>query len=398
MAVDLSCEQDIGMILQTSTPGESLADDPTTRPSVTLLAGRHKRADGGHPWIYSNEVRMDAAAKALTPGTIVTVRRADDSALGVAMFNPHTLLAARLFDRDAARPIGRRFFTRRLERALRLRDRLFEYPDYRLVHAEADGLPGLVVDRFAGVLVVQFNAAGIARLEPLILEALDALLTPDAVVLRNDSPARALEGLAPEAHVAKGTVGGPVVVRENGVEFLADPLEGQKTGWFFDQRDNRRFIATLAGRARVLDLYCFTGGFALQAARAGAASVRGIDSSASALELAAAAADRNGVGTTCEFRRGVVFAEASRFAAGTSLRDLAKAGGSAMTMSNRSPAAASRAASPKTTPRRNSQLVPTPLRSAAPAASSSTEAELSMPSTEVAPARAACSAKPPVKQ
>ena len=316
MAVDLSCEQDIGMILQTSTPGESLADDPTTRPSVTLLAGRHKRAEGGHPWIYSNEVRMDAAAKALTPGTIVTVRRADDSALGVAMFNPHTLLAARLFDRDAARPIGRRFFTRRLERALRLRDRLFEYPNYRLVHAEADGLPGLVVDRFAGVLVVQFNAAGIARLEPLILEALDALLTPDAVVLRNDSPARALEGLAPEAHVAKGTVGGPVVVRENGVEFLADPLEGQKTGWFFDQRDNRRFIATLAGRARVLDLYCFTGGFALQAARAGAASVRGIDSSASALELAAAAADRNGVGTTCEVRRGVVFAEASRFAAG----------------------------------------------------------------------------------
>ena len=315
MAVDLSCEQDIGMILQTSTPGESLADDPTTRPSVTLLAGRHKRAEGGHPWIYSNEVRMDAAAKALTPGTIVTVRRADDSALGVAMFNPHTLLAARLFDRDAARPIGRRFFTRRLERALRLRDRLFEYPDYRLVHAEADGLPGLVVDRFAGVLVVQFNAAGIARLEPLILEALDALLTPDAVVLRNDSPARALEGLAPEAHVAKGTVGGPVVVRENGVEFLADPLEGQKTGWFFDQRDNRRFIATLAGRARVLDLYCFTGGFALQAARAGAASVRGIDSSASALELAAAAADRNGVGTTCEFRRGVVFGEAARLAA-----------------------------------------------------------------------------------
>ena len=315
MAVDLSCEQDIGMILQTSTPGESLADDPTTRPSVTLLAGRHKRAEGGHPWIYSNEVRMDAAAKALPPGALVTLSRAGGSPLGVAMFNPHTLLAARLFDRDAARPIGRRFFTRRLERALRLRDRLFEYPNYRLVHAEADGLPGLVVDRFAGVLVVQFNAAGIARLEPLILEALDALLTPDAVVLRNDSPARALEGLAPEAHVAKGTVGGPVVVRENGVEFLADPLEGQKTGWFFDQRDNRRFIATLAGRARVLDLYCFTGGFALQAARAGATSVLGIDSSASVLELAAGAADRNGVGGICEFRRGDVFGEASRFAA-----------------------------------------------------------------------------------
>jgi 23S rRNA (cytosine1962-C5)-methyltransferase len=303
------------MIFQTSTPGESLADDPTTRPSVTLLAGRHKRAEGGHPWIYSNEVRMDGAAKALAPGATVTLRRADDSALGVAMFNPHTLLAARLFDRDATRPIGRRFFTRRLERALRLRDRLFEHPYYRLVHAEADGLPGLVVDRFGSVLVVQFNAAGIARFETPVLEALDALLAADAVVLRNDSPARALEGLAPEIRMAKGTVGGRVFVRENGLEFLVDPLAGQKTGWFFDQRDNRRFIATLARGARVLDLYCFTGGFALQAARAGAALVLGVDSSASALELAAGAADRNGVGETCEFRRGDVFGETSRLAA-----------------------------------------------------------------------------------
>src|SRR6516162_10437091 len=143
----------------TTAAKETGIDDPASRPSVTLLPGRHKRAEGGHPWIYSNEVRMDAAAKALSPGTLVTLRRADASVLGVAMFNPHTLLAARLFDRDATRPIGRRFFARQLERALRLRDRLFELPYYRLVHAEADGLPGLVVDRFAGVLVVQFNAA-----------------------------------------------------------------------------------------------------------------------------------------------------------------------------------------------------------------------------------------------
>jgi len=209
---------------------------------------------------------MDVSAKALPPGTLVTVRRLDDNALGVAMFNPHILVAARLLDRDAGRAIGRRFFARRLERALRLRDRLFGLPYYRLVHAEADGLPGLVVDRFAGVLVVQFNAAGIARFEPLVLEALDALLAPEAIVLRNDSPARALEGLMPESRVAKGTIGGPVVVRENGVEFLADPLAGQKTGWFFDQRDNRRFVAALARDARVLDLYCFNGAFSVQAA------------------------------------------------------------------------------------------------------------------------------------
>ena len=305
----------MGMIFQSSSLAEIGADDPTSRPAIVLLPGRHKRAEGGHPWIYSNEVRMDPAAKELAPGTLVTVRRADDSALGVAMFNPHSLVAARFLDRDAGRAIGRRFFARRLERALRLRDRLFEQPYYRLVHAEADGLPGLVVDRFAGILVVQSNAAGIARLEPLVLDTLDALLAPETIVLRNDSPARALEGLAPETRVAKGTVSGSVVVRESGIEFLADPIAGQKTGWFFDQRDNRRFVAALAHDMRVLDLYCFNGAFSVQTARAGAAAVLGIDSSGPALALAWASAARNGLGEICSFRRGEVFAEAARLAA-----------------------------------------------------------------------------------
>src|SRR6266436_9981805 len=167
------------------------ADDPAGRPVVTLLPGGHRRAEGGHPWIYSNEIAMDAAAKALAPGTLVTLRRSDERPLGVAMFNPHTLLAARLLDRDAARPIGKRFFVRHLERALRLRERLYRAPYYRLVHAEADGLPGLVVDRFGAVLVVQANAAGMDRLVPVVLDGLEALLRPEAVVLRNDSPARA---------------------------------------------------------------------------------------------------------------------------------------------------------------------------------------------------------------
>jgi len=305
----------MGMIFQSSTLAEIGADDPTSRPAIVLLPGRHKRAEGGHPWIYSNEVRMDPAAKELAPGTLVTVRRADDSALGVAMFNPHSLVAARFLDRDAGRAIGRRFFARRLERALRLRDRLFEQPYYRLVHAEADGLPGFVVDRFAGILVVQSNAAGIARLEPLVLDTLDALLAPETIVLRNDSPARALEGLTSETRVAKGTVSGSVVVRENGIEFLADPLAGQKTGWFFDQRDNRRFVAALAHDTRVLDLYCYNGAFSLQTARAGAAAVLGIDSSGPALALAGASAARNGLGEICSFRRGEAFAEAARLAA-----------------------------------------------------------------------------------
>jgi 23S rRNA (cytosine1962-C5)-methyltransferase len=296
-------------------PHETAADDPATRPSIALLAGRHRRAEAGHPWIYSNEVAMDAAAKALAPGSLVTLRRADGSPLGVAMFNPHTLLAARLLDRDTARPIGRRFLARRIGRALKLRERLFDEPYYRLVHAEADGLPGLVVDRFGAVLVVQSNAAGMARLEPVVLDALGELLSPEAIVLRNDSPARGLEGLASETRVARGSLDGPAPVHENGAVFRADLLAGQKTGWFFDQRDNRRFTANLARGARVLDLYCCTGGFAVQAARAGAAAVLGIDRSEPALVLAVEAAELNGVGGTCSFRRGEAFAEAGGLAA-----------------------------------------------------------------------------------
>src|SRR6266480_2975029 len=164
------------MSLENSAAAAVSADDPAIRASVSLLPARHRRAESGHPWIYSNEVQMDAAAKALAPGTLVTLRRADGRPFGVAMFNPHTLIAARLLDRDAAREIGRRFFARRLERALRVRERLYDAPYYRLVHAEADGLPGLIIDRFGAVLVVQANAAGMDRLLPVIIEALGDLL------------------------------------------------------------------------------------------------------------------------------------------------------------------------------------------------------------------------------
>ncbi len=291
------------------------ANDSASRPQVTLLPGFHRRAEGGHPWIYSNEVVMDAAAKALAPGTLVTLRRADERPFGVAMFNPHSLIAARLLDRDAGRAIDKRFFARRLERALRLRERLYDRPYYRLVHAEADGLPGLVIDRFGAVLVMQANAAGVDRLTPVIIDALRGLISPEAIVLRNDSPGRTQEGLPLETVVALGAVAGAVPVEENGTVFPADVLAGQKTGWFFDQRDNRAFIAGLAADARVLDLYCYSGGFAVAAAHRGAATVLGIDSSEPALALAAEAARRNGVAERATFRRGDVFAEAAALAA-----------------------------------------------------------------------------------
>jgi 23S rRNA (cytosine1962-C5)-methyltransferase len=261
----------------------------------------------GRPWVFSNEVIMDARTKALAPGSLVTVASYDGHALGTAMFNPHSLIAARLLARDPAAAIDRRFLGERLERARALRDRLFGQPFYRLVHAEADDLPGLVIDRFGERLVVQVNTAGMELLLPELLAALDQVLRPAAVMLRNDSAARTLEGLESYVRWAKGGAEGPVELVENGVRFLADLGEGQKTGWFFDQRENRANVGRLAGGASVLDLYCYTGGFAVQAAAGGAASVLAIDRSEPALVLAARSAALNGVEGRCRLERGDAF-------------------------------------------------------------------------------------------
>jgi len=281
---------------------------------ATIVVERPKRALAGHPWVYSNEVRMDAHAKALAPGSIVTLAGPDGRALGTATFNPHTLVAARILDRDPAAAIDRDFFAARIARALALRRRFYDEPYYRLIHAEADGLPGLVVDRYGDVAVAQPNSAGMAALESEILAALDATLSPRAVVLRPDATARALEGAGGEPRVAVGAIDGPVELHENGAVFLADVLGGQKTGWFFDQRENRRFVAALAQDARVLDVYCYGGAFAILAARADAAEAIGIDRSEGALALAAQSAARNGVAGRCRFVRAEAFAELQRLA------------------------------------------------------------------------------------
>ena len=284
------------------------------RPTVTLRPGAHRRVAGGHPWVYSNEVAMDAAAKALPPGACVRLASHDGRALGVAMFNPHPLIAARVMSRDAAAAIDRSWLADRLARALRLRERLVPAPYYRLVHAEADGLPGAVIDRFGPALVVQLNTAGMERLLPELLAALDEVLAPATVLLRNDAPARGLEGLDSHVRLARGRLDGPVELIENGVRFLADLEGGQKTGWFFDQRDNRAAVARLAAGARMLDLYGYSGGFAVQAAAAGAAEVTVVDRSEPALALAARSAALNGVEKRCRFERGEVFQTLQRLA------------------------------------------------------------------------------------
>ena len=284
------------------------------RPTVRTLPSRHKRAAQGHPWLFSNEIHMDQQAKAIPPGSLVRVLTEGGAAIGAATFNPHTLIACRLVATGPDTAVDRAFLARRLRRALELRERLFDRPYYRLVHAEADGLPGLIADRFGDTLVVQANTAGMDRLEPELLAAFDEVLAPACVVLRNDSAARRLEGLAQETRVAKGTLDGPLRVEENGAEFFGDPAGGQKTGWFFDQRDNRAFMAGLAHGGRVLDVYSYTGGFGVLAAAKGAAEVVLVDRSDGALASAARAAEANGVAGRCAFRRAEAFEELERLA------------------------------------------------------------------------------------
>lgn len=271
-----------------------------------------KRARAGSPWIFSNEIRMDEAAKAITAGAIVNVRGSDGQSFGTGYFNPRSLIAVRLLADDCDVAIDADFFAARLGRALALRDSLYARPFYRLCHAEGDGLPGLVIDRFDDTLSVQIGTAGMQRQESAILAALDSLLAPRTVVLKGDAPSRALEGLAPDVRVAKGA-GARIQVEENGARYLADLAEGQKTGWYYDQRDNRAFIASLAKGKSVLDAYSYTGGFGILAARAGAQEVVCLDSSAPALALAEESARANDV--KVQAVRADVFEELERLAA-----------------------------------------------------------------------------------
>jgi len=288
-------------------------------PSVLLRSGEDRRVRSGHPWAFSNEILMDPETKALPAGSLAILRSPSGEALGLATFNPHSLIAARLLTTNPEATVDALFLGRRLAQATALRDRLIGVPYYRLIHAEADGLPGVIVDRFGDALVVQVNSAGMDRLTPVLLEALEAELSPKTIVLKNDSPVRELEGLTREVIVAKGEAAGAIELIENGARFVADLSGGQKTGWFYDQRDNRRFTAGLASGANVLDVYSYSGGFGVLAARQGAKSVICVDRSAAALDAARQAAQLNGVDKIVSFEKSEAF-EALERLGGTSAR------------------------------------------------------------------------------
>jgi 23S rRNA (cytosine1962-C5)-methyltransferase len=288
-------------------------------PTVLLRAGEDRRVRAGHPWAFSNEILMDAETKALPAGSLAILRAPGGEALGLVTFNPHSLIAARVLTSNPEATVDALFLGRRLAQAAALRDRLIGVPYYRLIHAEADGLPGVIVDRFGDALVVQVNSAGMDRLTPVLLEALEAELSPKTIVLKNDSPVRELEGLKREVVVAKGEAAQAIELIENGAKFVADLSGGQKTGWFYDQRDNRRFMAGLAKDASVLDVYSYSGGFGVLAAKQGAKSVICVDRSAAALDAARQAAKLNGVDKVVAFEKSEAF-EALEKLAGTSAK------------------------------------------------------------------------------
>ncbi|MEZ5648344.1 MAG: class I SAM-dependent rRNA methyltransferase [Alphaproteobacteria bacterium] len=287
-----------------------IADLPAARPKIQLRPGAHKRAIHGHPWIYSNEVVMDTTAKALPAGSLVTVVTASGQSLGVWIFNSKPLISLRLLDPHFDTLIDHHFLEQRFSQAVALRTRLFNRPFYRLIHAEADGLPGLIIDRYDQVVVVQQNTAGMDRLHPLLLEALHATLKPQTIVLRNDSSARLLEGLPQhEVEVIGATLPDALPMEENQAHFFADPITGQKTGWFFDQRSNRAALAALAENTSLIDYYGYGGGFSVLALVHGAKRAILVDRSEAALSLAAKAAEANNVAARFTPHRNDAFAD-----------------------------------------------------------------------------------------
>ncbi|HSG64187.1 MAG TPA: class I SAM-dependent rRNA methyltransferase [Gammaproteobacteria bacterium] len=264
---------------------------------LRLRKGEDRRLRAGHLWVYSNEV--DSAATPMSrfaPGELVRLEDARGQPLGLAYVNPHSLICARILTRRSAGRFDSAALARRLESALRLRESLYAAPYYRLAYGESDALPGLVVDRYGALLVVQITTAGMERLRAEIVAALVDLLAPEAIVLRNDVPARELEHLPSYVEVPLGTVPEVAIVEENATRFEVSLLGGQKTGWYFDHRANRERMRRYVAGRRVLDVFSYVGAWGVQALTAGAAAVTCIDASANALAQAERNAALNGVG------------------------------------------------------------------------------------------------------
>ena len=288
------------------------ADLPTIRlrPKSKPQAIRH-----GFPWVFADELVTDRRTKAIAPGSFAVLEDAERQPLALVTVNPDSRIIARVMDPDPRAHIGRDWIAARLRPALALRERLYDQPFYRLIHAEADGLPGTIIDRFGDAAVIQPNAAWAERMVADIAGVLREVTGVSTVILNGQGRARGLEGLDERMEVLSGGVGGPVEVPMNGAIYLADLTQGQKTGLFYDQRPNHAFAQRLAGGARVLDVFSHVGGFGLAALAAGATQATCVDGSAAALELARGGARAMGAEARLVTRQGDAFAQLEALAA-----------------------------------------------------------------------------------
>ncbi|MBK1720297.1 class I SAM-dependent rRNA methyltransferase [Thiocystis violacea] len=278
-----------------------------TQP-LLLRKDQERRLVAGHCWIYSNEVDTQATPlKNLEPGQPVEILSRQERWIGHGYVNPHSLICARIVSRDRNHPLSPALWLQRIHDALSLRERLYSQPFYRLVFGESDGLPGLIVDRYGDLLAVQITTAGMERARGEILAALEQVIRPKAIVLRNDMSVRELEGLEQGVESVLGDPTDELTLTEQGLEFTISPLTGQKTGWFFDQAENRARLARYGVGERVLDVCSYIGAWGLRAAALGATEVTCVDSSPTALERVADNAARNKLDTRVNHLRGDAF-------------------------------------------------------------------------------------------
>lgn len=272
--------------------------------TLFLRKSEERRLLAGHEWVYSNEIdTARSPLRGLEPGQPAELLSQSGRWLAHVDANPHSLIAARVVSRRHSQRLDRTELERRLRAAAGWRERLYEAPCYRWVYGESDGLPGLVVDRYARIAVVQINTAGMERRRQEIVDALVAAGDLQGVLLRCDGDLRELEGLPRYVETAFGAVPEEVEITENGLPFVVPLAGGQKTGWFYDQADNRRRARPLLGTGTVIDAFCYGGGWGVTAAVAGASRVLFIDSSEAALDCARRNAERNGVAERCAFLR-----------------------------------------------------------------------------------------------
>jgi 23S rRNA (cytosine1962-C5)-methyltransferase len=276
-------------------------------PALHLRRGEDRRLRAGHLWVFSNEVDVKRSPlDSFQPGDPAWIVDASDKPLGIGYVNPNSLICARLVDRTG-HTLDRSLIVHRLKVALSLRTRSHAEPFYRLVFGESDGLPGLTVDRFGDVLVAQSTTAGMDRLKGEVTDALVKVMSPRALVWKNDSSARTLESLPEYVETVHGTLPDEVIVQEGESRFAVDIIGGQKTGWFFDQRANRDLMRHWVRGTRVLDLFSYVGAWGIRALEFGAEHVTCVDGSASAIAAVQANAGLNGVEQRLEAVRADAF-------------------------------------------------------------------------------------------